>query len=128
MDRFICSFPDIILFLTRWKLRQADIPNLKKVTAEGTWKISKCKIIQTVCLNSLKFIYKTKSVGKSNWIFTFFMYFLDYSDYFPVIANIDDNLATSLKQKLNGQTEEWYLKTKHTIRVILDDEAHHQSE
>ena len=73
-------------------------------------------------------IYKMKLVGKSDWIFTFFMYFLDYSDYSPVIANIDDNLATSFKQKLNGQTEERYLKTKHTIRVILEDEAHHKSE
>ena len=45
------------------------------------------------------------------------MYFLDYSDYFPVIARIDDNLATSFKQKLNGQTEEWNLKMKRTIRV-----------
>ena len=97
--------------------RQASIPNLKNVIAERTWKISKCKIIQSVCLNELKFIYKMKLVGKSDWIFTFFMYFLDYSDYFPVIANIDDNLATSFKQKLNGETEEWYLKTKHTIRV-----------
>ena len=46
-----------------------------------------------------------KLVGKSDWIFTFFMYFLDYSDYFPVIGNID-NLAISFKQNLNGQTEE----------------------
>ena len=58
-----------------------------------------------------------KLVGKSDWIFTFIMYFLDYSDYFPVIANIDDNLAISSKQKLNGLTEEWFFKMKHTMSV-----------
>ena len=44
------------------------------------------------------------------------MYFLNYSDYFPVMANID-NLAISFEQKLNGQREERFLKIKHTIYV-----------
>ena len=76
--------------------RQANMPYLKNITVERAWKISKYKIIQRVCLNELKFIYKTKLVGKSDHIFAFDMYFLNYSDYSPVFANID-NLAISFK-------------------------------